>query len=91
MKKLLGCSFALALLALAGCGGLFTTRIGDLKTNPARYYNKNVTVEGQVTSSWGIPFVPVRVYKVDDGTGEVTVVSQGARTPANPAFRRCGP
>ena len=25
--------------------------------------------------------VPFRLYKIDDGTGEVTVVSSGARTP----------
>jgi len=35
-----------------------------------------------VTSSWGLPLVPFRVYKVNDGTGEVTVISQNIRTPA---------
>ncbi|HEV3140054.1 MAG TPA: hypothetical protein VGY57_06040 [Vicinamibacterales bacterium] len=35
-----------------------------------------------MTSSWGVPLVPFRFYKVSDGTGEVTVLSQGRRLPA---------
>ena len=38
-----------------------------------------------VTSSWGVPLVPFRLYKVDDGTGEVTVVSQNGRMPTKGA------
>ena len=38
-----------------------------------------------VTSSWGIPLVPFKLYKVDDGTGEMTVVSQGGRIPTKGA------
>jgi hypothetical protein len=39
-------------------------------------------VNGVVTSSWGVPLVPFRFYKVDDGTGELTVVSGSSRMPA---------
>jgi hypothetical protein len=67
------------------CGGcalsLRSPNIVDLKRHPAQYHDKTVSVSGVVTSSWGLPLVPVRLYKVDDGTGEVTVVSSGARTP----------
>jgi len=59
--------------------------IADLRNNPGRYQNRSVHVDGVVTSSWGIPLVPFRLYKVDDGTGEVTVISQGARTPTRGA------
>ena len=38
-------------------------------------------MNGVVTSSWGVPLVPFRFYKVDDGTGEMTVLSQSARMP----------
>ena len=41
-----------------------------------------MSVSGVVTSSWGVPLVPFRFYKVDDGTGEVTVLSQSSRMPA---------
>ena len=40
---------------------------------PGRYQNHTVTLDGVVTSSWGVPLVPVKLYKIDDGTGEVTV------------------
>lgn len=56
--------------------------IADLQRHPGRYTNHTVSVSGVVTSSWGVPLVPYRMYKVDDGTGEVTVLSQSTRMPA---------
>jgi hypothetical protein len=77
----LGAAFALALL-VAGCG-LATRRpsVAELKYNPGRYQDRTVSINGVVTSSWGVPLVPVRLYKVDDGTGEVTVLAQNGRVP----------
>ena len=59
--------------------------IGQLKTNPGRYVDKNVTVRGTVTSSWGIPLVPLKMYQVDDGTGEILVVTDEGRIPSKGA------
>ena len=74
-------TLALALLC-SGCAlSLRNPDIADLKTHPAKYHDKSVSVSGRVTSSWGLPLVPFRFYKVDDGTGEVTILSTGARTP----------
>jgi hypothetical protein len=56
--------------------------IADLQRHPGRYTDRTVSVSGVVTSSWGLPLVPFRFYKVDDGTGEVTVLSQSSRMPA---------
>jgi hypothetical protein len=56
--------------------------IADLQRHPGRYQDRTVSVSGVVTSSWGLPLVPFRFYKVDDGTGEVTVLSNGLRMPA---------
>ena len=72
-------SLALA-LSLAGCA----TRqsIADIKYNPGRYHDRTVAVEGTVTRSWGVPLVPFKLYKVDDGTGEMTVVANNGRTPS---------
>jgi hypothetical protein len=56
-----------------------------LRANPTRYYDRSVNIEGTVTTSWGLPIVPFRLYRVDDGTGEVTVLSHGTRTPARGA------
>src|SRR5204863_7559819 len=56
--------------------------IADLERHPARYQDRTVSVSGVVTQSWGVPLVPFKMYKIDDGTGQVTVISQGLRTPA---------
>jgi len=72
---------ALSLGLLAGCALSSHPKVADLKYNPGRYQNHSVTVDGVVTSSWGVPLVPFRLYKVDDGTGEVTVVAENGRVP----------
>ena len=82
MKKI---ALLVIALALGGCALSSHPRIADLKYNPGRYQNRNVTVEGVVTSSWGIPLMPLRLYRVDDGTGEVTVVSNNGRVPTRGA------
>ena len=73
---------ALALL-MSGCAmALRSPSVAELKFNPGRYQHKTVSINGVVTSSWGIPLVPFKLYKVDDGTGELTVVAQnGTRIP----------
>ena len=85
MQNYLGRIFTLAALVgtLSGCAlTAGRTQVADLKYNPGRYYDKTVSVDGVVTSSWGVPLVPYKFYKVDDGTGEVTVLSQNGRTPS---------
>jgi hypothetical protein len=76
-------------IALSGCA-LTTGRptVAELKYNPGRYQDRTVAIDGIVTSSWGVPLMPFRLYKVDDGTGEVTVVSQGGRVPTKGAHVR---
>jgi hypothetical protein len=67
---------------LGGCAlSLHNPDISDLQRHPAKYHDRTVSVSGVVTSSWGVPLVPFRMYKLDDGTGQVTVLSSGARTP----------
>jgi len=80
LRKLI--PLALALGLIAGCALSRHPRIAELKYNPGRYQNHSVTVDGVVTSSWGIPMLPFKLYKVNDGTGEVTVVSQHGLVPA---------
>jgi hypothetical protein len=70
-------------VALSACGGaLHSARIADLQHHPGRYQDRTVSISGTVTQSWGLPLAPFRFYKVDDGTGEVTVLSDGRRMPA---------
>jgi hypothetical protein len=82
LKKL--APLALSIGLLAGCATAHP-KISELKYNPARYQDRSVTVDGVVTSSWGIPLVPFKLFKVDDGTGEVTVLSNDGRVPGKGA------
>jgi hypothetical protein len=82
MKKF--APLAIALMVLAACA-TGHPKIAELKYNPGRYQNRSVTVDGVVTTSWGVPLVPFKLYKVDDGTGEVTVLSQDGRAPTKGA------
>ena len=80
MKRL----FAVALLCafvITGCAAR-GFRIAELKDQPTKYATKSVSVTGVVTNSWGIPLVPFQLYNVDDGSGEITVVSRSGRAPA---------
>jgi hypothetical protein len=80
MKRL----FAIALLSafvITGCAAR-GVRIAELKDQPTKYATKSVSVTGVVTNSWGIPMVPFQLYSVDDGSGEITVLSRSGRTPA---------
>jgi hypothetical protein len=74
---------------LSGCAlAVRRPSVAELKYNPGRYQDRTVAIDGIVTSSWGVPLMPFRLYKVDDGTGEVTVVSQGGRVPTKGAHVR---
>ena len=70
-----------ALLA-AGCAAR-GVRISQLKDRPDKYERKTVSVEGVVTGSYGGGLLgrlsPIQGYKVDDGTGEITVISGSSR------------
>ena len=75
-------AFSLAIMLSACAGILRNPDIADVQHNAGHYADRTVTFDGTVTSSWGVPLVPFKLYKVDDGTGEMTVVSRGgARTP----------
>jgi hypothetical protein len=84
MKTLSRAVAALAAAVLiSGCAGVLGTQhVGDLQRNSGHYADRTVTIDGTVTNSWGLPLVPFKLYKVDDGTGEMTVLSRGTRTPA---------
>jgi hypothetical protein len=85
MKKPSRLSIALvSALLISGCAAR-GVRIAELKDRPDKYDDKSVSVTGTVTRSWGIPLVPFQLYSVDDGTGEITVVSNSGRTPTKGA------
>ncbi len=71
-------------VTVSGCG-LRRPDIYELQREPWRYHDRTVEIDGVVTSSWGLPLAPVGFYRISDGTGEVTVLSQGRRTPGRGA------
>jgi hypothetical protein len=54
--------FMAVLLAavVAGCATRARS-IADLKYDPGRYHDRTVSVQGVVTSSWGVPMLPVKL------------------------------
>ena len=74
------------LLGLALFIGIFATAcperksIADIEANPSKYVNKEVVVAGTVRDSYGInvPLTNIHggVYKIDDGTGSVWVLTE---------------
>lgn len=82
-RSILRLAALLALTAMVSGCALAVRRptVAELKYNPTRYHDRMVSIDGVVTSSWGLPVVPFKLYRVDDGTGEVTVLAQGGRVP----------
>jgi hypothetical protein len=89
MKTFAGFAATLALAAVvSGCALNSRPSVAELKYNPGRYQDRTIAIDGVVTSSWGVPLVPFKMYRVDDGTGEVTIVAQDGRVPTKGAHVR---
>jgi hypothetical protein len=78
LSRLAGVAILGAFL-ISGCAAR-GVRIAELRDRPERYDDKKVSVTGVVTSSFGIPLVPFQMYKIDDGTGEITVIARTGRS-----------
>lgn len=70
---------AFLLSAVLAIGFLMTgcperTNIGKIESNPSRYVGKESAVAGRVTNSFGLAVLG-GVYKVDDGTGSIWVLT----------------
>ncbi|MFY9562224.1 MAG: hypothetical protein WAQ52_18490 [Terriglobales bacterium] len=68
-------------LLLAGCPPRVS--IADLNRDPGRYANRDVSVAGNVSNSFGA--LGTGVYEIDDGTGTIWVYSQNYGVPATGA------
>lgn len=66
--------------ALVGCERV---KIGDINADPGRFINKEVAIAGTVTQSIGA--LGQGVYKIDDGTGQLWVWSNGRGVPSKGA------
>ncbi len=62
-------------LVLAGCTGITATPIGDVLKSPKDFDGKAIVIKGTVNSSANL--VIVKYYVVNDGTGDLTVLTDG--------------
>ena len=77
---------ALALAVTTACASVpGRPSIQQVQSQSGRFVDHSVTVRGRVTSSWGVPLVGFNVYRIEDGTGEITVVSTEKRVPSRGA------
>lgn len=81
-RIVLGAFVALLSLALTGCPE--RKRIGDITSDPGRYMDKEVTVVGRVTRSYGA--LGAGVFEVDDGTGRIWIVSERYGVPSKDTY-----
>lgn len=76
-------AFLLILVLAIGMSAAAFKRIslGDIERDSGRYVGKKVTISGTVETSYGVS-IPIisngsgGTYKIDDGTGEIWVVTQ---------------
>ena len=64
---------------LAACPPRVSIR--DINRDPGRYANRDLSVGGRVSNSFGA--LGAGVYEIDDGTGTIWVYSQGFGVPAS--------
>ena len=76
---LLGLILSIAFLA-AACE---EASISKIQNNPSKYYNKEVGFVGTVSDAYGFSVLGQGggIYKVDDGSGSIWVVSQNGGVP----------
>ena len=75
-----------AAAAMSGaCASMGSRSISEVQANPGKFHDKTVTVEGVVTTSFGIPLVPFKVFRVSDGSSEMLVISDNDRIPGKNA------
>jgi len=67
-------AFILLLWTLVACQGAFSTPIRKIVDNPRDYASKTVTVSGEVKEVFDFFFM--KYFVLNDGTGEMTVVTK---------------
>ena len=73
-RRLAGLAVLLAGVWSASCQTR-PDRIGDILAKPSEFSDRAVVVEGRVTKAVQLPFVNQHVYFLNDGSGEIAVVT----------------
>ena len=62
--------------ALSSCG-INATPVGEIIKSPVNFDGKEVTLHGTVKDQTRIPLVNVKSYVLKDGSGEITILTDG--------------
>ena len=85
------CSVVILSSAMAAGCAARGVRIAELKDRPDKYDRKTVSIEGVVTGSYGGNllgrFAPIQGYRLDDGSGEIIVISTSSRVTPHTGAR----
>lgn len=75
----------LAVLALAGCDYLpfGYTPIKEIIAAPVQFEGKEVKLKGRAANITKLPILEIKIYTLQDGTGEIAVVTQGTLPAVN--------
>jgi hypothetical protein len=76
-------SLCIALLAVIMTACPQRASISDIKHDPSRYRDKEVTVVGRVTQSFGA--FNQGIYEIDDGSGRLWILSEKLGVPGQGA------
>jgi len=80
-RRIYTVTLLVALVFLAACPQQVT--IAEIKADPGRFSGKEVTISGNVTSSFGA--LGQGAYEVDDGTGKIWVITESGGVPGQGA------
>ena len=85
MKRILSGAVLAGLLVLSGCDYLpfGYTPVKEIVASPAQFEGKEIRVKGKVKDITKVPLIDLRLYVLDDGSGEVTVVTGNALPAVN--------
>ncbi len=75
--------FAFALAALVALGCAEGTTVAEINRDPGRFRDKEVSITGQVATSFGA--AGEGAYQVDDGTGRIWVLTERGGVPGQGA------
>lgn len=72
-------------VALLATGCATSRSIAEIQRYPGRFHDDRVAIHGVVTNSWSLPFMPLWAYRVNDGSGEMTVIADDGWAPSRGA------
>lgn len=64
----------LVLFVVYGCNSY--VHISEIREDPQKYQDKQVTVRGKVIETFALPFLHKGMYQIDDDTGKIWILSQ---------------